>query len=237
MIRCLIVDDEEPARELIKLHLSGLEDFGIAASLGNALDAFVFLQKNPVDLVFLDIQMPKVSGLELARSLQSGPRIILTTAHREYAADAFEMDIFDYLVKPVTQERFMKVIAKFMHYRNGATTPKEPAKDNDDSYMFFKVGRTQVKIMLKDILYLEGLADYIRVHTKHRSYIASEKLGYMEETLPVNSFVRIHKSFIIAIDQITGFNAGQVMLNEKPLPLGRLFKAGFLKAVRQKTQG
>ncbi|QEM12993.1 LytR/AlgR family response regulator transcription factor [Mucilaginibacter rubeus] len=236
MIRCLIVDDEEPARELIKLHLSGLEDFEIVASLGNALDAFVFLQKNPVDLVFLDIQMPKVSGLELARSLQSSPKIILTTAYREYAADAFEMEVFDYLVKPITQERFMKSIARFMHYWSGKAEIPEPAKDNDTAYMFFKVGREQVKIMLRDILYIEGLADYIKVHTKDRSYIASEKLGYMEETLSSNSFVRIHKSFIIAIDKITSFNADQVMLDDKPLPLGRLFKAGFLKTIQAKTQ-
>ncbi|SEP03593.1 DNA-binding response regulator, LytR/AlgR family [Mucilaginibacter gossypiicola] len=237
MVRCLIVDDEEPARELIKLHLSGLEDFGVVASLGNALDAFVFLQKNPVDLVFLDIQMPKVSGLELARSLQSSPKIILTTAYREYAADAFEMEIFDYLVKPITQERFMKAMAKFMHYWNGKAEIKETNIDNDNPYMFFKVGREQVKILLKDIIYIEGLADYIKVHTMDKSYIASEKLGYMEQTLPSNSFVRIHKSFIIALDKITSFNTDQVMLNDKPLPLGRLFKVVFFKIIQAKTKG
>ena len=112
MIRCLIVDDEEPARQLIKLHLSGLDGFEVAASLNNALDAFTFLQKNQVEIVFLDILMPGISGLELVRSLKAGPKIILTTAHREYAADAFETDVFDYLVKPITSERFMKAIAR-----------------------------------------------------------------------------------------------------------------------------
>lgn len=237
MVRCLIVDDEEPARELINLHLSGLEDFEVVASLGNALDAFVFLQKNPVDLVFLDIQMPKVSGLELARSLQSSPKIILTTAYREYAADAFEMEVFDYLVKPITQERFMKAMAKFMHYWHGKAEIKDVKIHDNNPYVFFKVGREQVKILLKDIIYIEGLADYIKVHTGDKSYIASEKLGYMEQTLPSNSFVRIHKSFIIALDKITSFNADQVMLNDKALPLGRLFKAVFFKTIQAKKKG
>jgi DNA-binding LytR/AlgR family response regulator len=236
MIRCLIVDDEEPARELIKMHLSGLEGFELVASLDNALDAFTFLQKYQVDLVFLDIRMPKISGLELLRSLKSTPKIILTTAYREYAADAFEMEVFDYLVKPLTRERFMKAIAKFMHHRNSEAATNETWKSVDDAYMFFKVGREQVKIFLKDILYIEGLADYIKVHTKDKFYIASEKLGYMEEKLPLNSFARIHKSFIISLDKISSYNADQVVLADKALPLGRLFKAGFLKTVQTKTK-
>ncbi|MHA4740344.1 LytR/AlgR family response regulator transcription factor [Dyadobacter sp. MSC1_007] len=236
MIRCLIVDDEEPARELIKMHLSGLEGFELVASLDNALDAFTFLQKYPVDLVFLDIRMPKISGLELLRSLKSTPKIILTTAYREYAADAFEMEVFDYLVKPLTRERFMKAIAKFMHYRNSQAATNETWKSVDDAYMFFKVGREQVKIFLRDILYIEGLADYIKVHTKDKFYIASEKLGYLEEKLPLNLFARIHKSFIISLDKISSYNADQVVLADKALPLGRLFKAGFLKAVQTKIK-
>ncbi len=235
MIRCLVVDDEEPARELIRLHLSGLEDFEVVASLDNALDAFVFLQKNLVDLVFLDISMPKVSGIELLRSLKWSPKVILTTAYREYAAEAFDLEVFDYLVKPLTQERFMKAIAKFMHYWSSRTEDRETAKSNEEAYMYFKVGREQVKILLRNILYIEGLADYIKVHTADRSYIASEKLGFMEEKLPLNQFARIHKSFIIALDKITSFNADQVMLHDKALPLGRLFKASFLKTIQAQS--
>ncbi|MFD0749948.1 LytR/AlgR family response regulator transcription factor [Mucilaginibacter calamicampi] len=234
MIRCLIVDDEEPARELIKLHLAGLPDFEVAACLDNALEAFTFLQKYSVDLVFLDISMPKISGLELLRSLNIKPKVILTTAYREYAAEAFEMEVFDYLVKPITRERFMKAIAKFIDYRDSQVNKGAPISD-DGAYMFFKVGREQVKIFLKDIIFIEGLADYIKVHTKDRSYIASEKLGYMEQKLPLNAFVRIHKSFIVALDKITSYTAEQVILDNKALPLGRLFKAGFLKSIQTKT--
>jgi DNA-binding LytR/AlgR family response regulator len=235
MTKCLIVDDEEPARELIKLHLSGLRDFEVIASLNNALDAFAFLQKHTIDLVFLDIRMPRMSGLELVRSLKSKPKIILTTAYREYAADAFDIDIFDYLVKPVTHERFMKAIAKFMHNQGGDAVSREKTKSDDKAYMFFKVGREQVKIFLEDIHYIEGLSDYIKVHTKDRSCIASEKLGYMEEKLPSASFVRIHKSFIISLDKVSSYNASQVIVNDQALPLGRLFKAQFLKILQTKS--
>lgn len=234
MIRCLVVDDEEPARELIKLHLSGLEGFEVVASLDNALHAFAFLQKHQVDLIFLDINMPKISGLELLRSLKTAPKVILTTAYREHAVEAFELEVFDYLVKPITQERFMKAIARFLHHRSGQAESNELINNNDDAHIFLKVGREQVRVMLKDILYIEGLADYIKVHTPGKSYIASERLSYMEAKLPSGAFIRIHKSFIIALDKITSFNADQVTLDKQTLPLGRLFKAGFLKIAQGK---
>lgn len=235
MTRCLILDDEDPARELISLHLADLPDFEVIASLNNALDAFTFLQKNTVDLVFLDIRMPKMSGLELVRSLKPGPKIILTTAYREYAADAFDIDVFDYLVKPVTQERFLKTIAKYNDYRGGGEVAINAIKPDSGAYMFFKVGREQVKILLDDIFYIEGLSDYIKVHTKDRSYIASEKLGYMEENLPSGSFMRIHKSFIIALDKVSSYSADRVIVNNQPIPLGRIFKAQFLKMMKSQT--
>jgi DNA-binding LytR/AlgR family response regulator len=234
MIRCLIVDDEEPARELIRFHLSGLEDFEVVAAHNNALETFSFLQKHPVDLLFLDINMPKMSGLELLRSLKSAPRVILTTAYREHAVEAFELDVFDYLVKPITRERFMKAISKYLLYRSNETGVQEATKD-DDAYLFLKVGRDQVRIFLKDIIYLEGLSDYIKVHTTEKSYVASEKLGLMETSLPTGSFTRIHKSFIVSLDKVTSFNADHVCLNGISLPLGRLFKANFLKMMPGKS--
>jgi DNA-binding LytR/AlgR family response regulator len=235
MIRCLIVDDEEPARELIKLHLAELDGFEVVASLGNGIDAFAYLQNYPIDLAFLDINMPRLSGLELLRSLKTSPKVILTTAYREYGAEAYELDVFDYLVKPITQERFMKAIAKFLHYWNSQKGLKETPAINGAAYLFFKVGREQVRIFFADILYIEGLADYIKVHTVARSYVASEKLGSMEEKLPANSFMRIHKSFIVALEKVTSYNADHVVLSNKALPLGRLYKTGFLKKVKDKS--
>ncbi|QIP16633.1 response regulator transcription factor [Spirosoma aureum] len=234
MTNCLIVDDEAPARALLIEHLSTLNGFTVLASLDNAVDGFTFLQTNPVDLAFLDIQMPRMSGLELIRSVKTSPKIILTTAYREYAATAFELDALDYLVKPITQERFMRAVSKYLHYQNSPEVPAQLPGRYEEMYMFFKVGRDQTKIFLKDIIFMEGLGDYIRVHTIEKSYVASEKLGFMAEKLPEDKFIRVHKSFIIAWDKLLSYNADQVHLATEILPLGRLYKGIFFRKVQER---
>jgi DNA-binding LytR/AlgR family response regulator len=232
MIKCVILDDEQPARELIKLHLSHLPDFELLASFGNALDGFNFLQKNAVDLLFLDIQMPRLSGLELIRSLKVCPKIILTTAYREYAADAFELDVIDYLVKPVIQERFMKAISKFNYYNNAAPVEKADVPNIfETAYIFLKSGKEQVKVYLKDILYIEGFKDFITVHTSQKVIVASDRLSYMDEKLPEDKFARVHKSFIVALGKVDNIQAEQVVIGGTVLPIGRVFKNEFLKKV------
>lgn len=227
-IRCLIVDDEAPARALIRHHLGNLEGFEIMAECDTAAKAFSFLQQHPVDLAFIDIQMPGISGLELVRSLKVRPAIIFTTAFREYAAEAFEEEVLDYLVKPVTAERFMKAIARFTH-RHVQTPDERITNSWPQAYLFCKVGRDQVKIMLKDIRYLEGLSDYIKIHTLHQTYIASETLSHMEERLPAAHFLRIHRSYIVSLEAVTAYGAEEVVLGKTTLPLGRLYKAFFFK--------
>ena len=229
MIKCIVVDDEQPARELIAHHLSSLKEFVLLASFDNALDGFNFLQNNEVDLLFLDIQMPKVTGLQLIRSLKNGPKTILTTAHREHAVEAFELDVLDYLVKPITQERFMKAISKFSFYNHAHVVKKSNQGSYDAAYLFLKVGKGDIKIYLKDILYIEGLKDYTKIHTKEKVLIASERLSYMEEKLPESKFARVHKSFIVALEKITGIYAEQIAIGETNLPIGRVYKNEFLK--------
>ena len=238
MIKCLVIDDEQPARELIAFHLSSLQHFELLATFDNAVDGFNFLQKNTVDLVFLDIQMPKVSGLALIKSLKICPKIILTTAYREYAVEAFELDVLDYIIKPVTQERFMKAISKFNYYNNVGSEKPAVASSFDLAYVFLKTGKGQTKIYLKDILYIEGLKDYIKVHTPAKVIIASERLSYMEDKLPENKFARVHKSYIVALEPINGVHAEQVMIGDIAIPIGRVFKNEFLKKVfpAQKNQ-
>jgi DNA-binding LytR/AlgR family response regulator len=237
MIRCVVIDDEQPARELITFHLSCLRDFELLATFDNAVDGFNFLQKNTVDLLFLDIQMPRVSGLELIRSLKICPRIVLTTAYREYAVEAFELDVMDYLIKPVTQERFMKAISRYNYY-NSTPAPKPDVSNSFDiAYIFLKVGRGQIKLYLKDILYVEGLKDFIKVHTSGKFFVASERLSYMNERLPENKFARLHKSFIVALDKIDSVQAEQVMIGDIAIPIGRVFKNEFLKKALSMQQG
>ncbi|WP_276484093.1 LytR/AlgR family response regulator transcription factor [Paraflavitalea pollutisoli] len=231
MITCVIIDDEQPARELIALHLANLQDFEVVASFDNALDGFSFLQKHTVDLLFLDIQMPRLTGLELIRSLKVCPKVILTTAYREYAVEAFELDVMDYLVKPITQERFMKAISRFNYYNHAPVEKPEAPNSFDAAYIFLKVGKGQVKVYLRDILYIEGLKDFTKVHTTQRVLVASERISYMEDKLPEGKFARIHKSFLIALDKIERIQADQVIIGGTPLPIGRVFKNEFMKKV------
>jgi DNA-binding LytR/AlgR family response regulator len=232
MTKCIIVDDERPARDLIRLHLSGLHDFELLETFDNALDAFNYLQRAVVDLVILDIEMPRVSGLELIKSLKVCPKIILTTAFREYAVEAFELDVLDYLIKPVTPERFMKAISKFTYYNNVLPEKTNISNSFDTAYIFFKVGKEQIRVFLKDILYIEGFRDYIKVHTPEKVFVAFERLSYMEEKLPENKFARIHKSYIVALDKITQYNTEQIQIGDLALTIGRIFRNNFLKKMK-----
>jgi DNA-binding LytR/AlgR family response regulator len=235
MIRCVIIDDELPARELVRMHLSNLKGYELVSSFDNAIAGFNFLQTNDVDLVFLDIEMPKYSGLQLIRSLKVCPKVILTTAYREYAIEAFELDVLDYLVKPITQERFLKAVSKF-NYHNTGQLEKSRHSAFDTAYIFLKVGKTQLKVFLKDILYIEGLKDYIKVHTDETVLVALERLSYMEEKLPEDKFVRIHKSFIVAVDKVNSVHSERIGIKNLSLPIGRVYKNSCLKNILSSRQ-
>jgi DNA-binding LytR/AlgR family response regulator len=237
MTKCIIVDDERPARDLIRLHLLGLHDFELLETFDNALDAFNYLQRSAVDLIFLDIQMPQVSGLELIKSLKVCPRVILTTAFREHAVEAFDLDVLDYLIKPVTQERFMKAISKFIYYTNILPEKIQLPNSFDSAYIFLKVGKEQTRVFLKDIIYIEGFRDYIKVHTATKVFVAFERLSYMEEKLPENKFTRIHKSYIVALDKITNYNAEQIKIGDTVVAIGRTFKNNFFKKIQGQPAG
>lgn len=231
MIKCLIVDDEPPARELLQSYIEQLEGFQVYDMFDNALSAFSFLQNHPVDLIFLDIQMPRMNGIELLKALRFPPKVIMTTAFRDYAVEGFELDILDYLLKPISQERFFKAISKFHYYHEMNQHKSNEISTYDEAYLFLKVDRDQVKVFLKDILFIEGLKDYIKVHTTGKVLLVYERLGYMEEKLPEGRFVRIHKSYIVSLDKIVHFNNERVQLGQSELPIGRVYKQAFLSVI------
>jgi len=232
-IKCLLVDDEPPAVDLIASYIERVDDLEIVGRCNNAIEAFGLLQKTKVDLLLLDIQMPKMTGLDLIRSLHDRPRIIVMTAYREFAADGFDLDVLDYLVKPVSFERFLKAIAKYNQYsllRQTETTEQTPDAF-DKAYMYFKVNKQVKKVFLKDIVYIESIKDYVKIITTDKPIITYQRLSYMEEKLPENKFLRIHKSYIIAIDRITSYNNDLIHVDSYELPLGRSYKQSFLKTV------
>ncbi len=229
--RCLIIDDELPARGLIETYLEVLPDFEVVKTLDNAVEGFVYLQNNTIDLLFLDIQMPKMSGLELLKALHTRPKVILTTAYREYAVEGFDLDVFDYLVKPISQERFLKAISKYLHFQEITKPATVQASTYDAAYLFLKVDKEQKKVFLNEILYIEGLKDYIKVYTTQGRFIVNERLGYMEAKLPETKFIRVHKSFIIAIDKVSTYNSDFLKIDEQEIPIGKVYKQNFLSKI------
>jgi DNA-binding LytR/AlgR family response regulator len=232
-IKCLLVDDEPPAVDLITTYIERVGDLEVVGRCSNAIEAFGLLQKTKVDILLLDIQMPKMTGLDLIRSLHDRPKIIVITAYREFAADGFDLDVLDYIVKPVSFERFLKAIAKYNQYnllRQGEVTEQVPDAF-DKTYMYFKVNKQVKKIFLKDIVYIESIKDYVKIVTTDKPVITYQRLSYMEEKLPENKFLRIHKSYIIAIDRIAGYNNDLISIDGYSLPLGRSYKQSFLKVV------
>lgn len=232
-IKCLLVDDEPPALDLMTAYIERVGDLEIVGRCNNAIEAFGFMQKTKVDLLFLDIQMPKMTGLDLIRSLNDRPKIIIITAYREFAADGFDLDVLDYIVKPVSFERFLKAIGKYNQYnmlRQVEAQEKGPDAF-EKAYMYFKVNKQVKKVFLKDIIYIESVKDYVKIVTTDKPLITYQRLSYMEEKLPENKFLRIHKSYIIAIDRISGYNNDLINIDGHELPLGRSYKQGFLKVV------
>ena len=236
MMRCLIIDDEPLARQLLESYIAKIDELKLIRSCGNALEAFSVLQEKQIDLIFLDIEMPQVTGIELLRSLRDRPRIILTTAYREYAFEAYDLDVVDYMLKPVTFERFLRGIGKIKQLKQ-YDSPGEvtiPVNSSfDDAYLYLKENREMVKVFLKDILYIESLRDYVRVKTLHREVITYQKISYLEQKLPQNKFLRIHRSFMVAVDKVISFSPSSVRINTTEIPIGRNYKNPALKVLTQ----
>lgn len=227
--KCMIVDDEPLAQRVIESHIEKLDDLELVCKCSNGLEAMNLLKKQKVDLVFLDIQMPELSGVEFLKSLQNPPSVIFTTAYRNYAIDAFELDVLDYLLKPVTFERFIKSINKYYEKVN-AKAPKvfetKTEEGDDFSFIYVRQKKTMIKVLLKDILYIESLKDYIRIFLQNgKSLMTKQKISTMIELLPDKKFIRVHKSYIVNIEKIKTLSPTNIGLADKMIPIGRSYKA------------
>ena len=220
-IRCLVIDDELPAREILKKHIAGVENLKLAGTCTNAVEALSFLQTNTVDLLFLDIQMPQILGTNFLRTLKNPPKVIFTTAYRKFAVEGFELDAVDYLLKPISFERFLKAVNKVLQVNlqsnNTASAPVEHQAEAAQSFLYFRADRKMIKVLFNDILYIEGLKDYIRIITTGRAIVTKHLLASLEEMLPPDDFIRIHKSYIIAINKIDSYNADSVEIAKHEL--------------------
>lgn len=235
-MRCLVVDDEPLARQLIESYIHRVDGLTLVRSCSNAIEAFTIIQQQQVDLVFLDIQMPQITGIDLLKTLKQRPRIILTTAYREYAVDAYDLDVTDYLLKPILFERFLRSISKIYQLKQ----PNELVSEEiskwptyEESYTYLKEDREMVKVFLKDILYIESLRDYVRVKTTSKQIVTYQKISYLEQKLPEGKFIRVHRSFIIALDKVSAFSSTSVKINTHDIPIGRNYKSQALNALNK----
>jgi DNA-binding LytR/AlgR family response regulator len=192
------------------------------------------LRAKPVDLMFMDIQMPQITGIEFLKTLKHAPKVIITTAYREYALEGFELDVVDYLLKPITFERFLKSVNKYYQMNQDDIhlfTGNSGEKNADESFIYIKENKKIVKVYLSEIRYIEGLSEYVQVYTDKRKIITKTSMAQMEEKLPTDSFLRIHKSFIVSTGRIEAFTANTIEVQGKELPIGRSFKNGVLNAL------
>lgn len=227
-IRCLVIDDEPPAREILMQYISCVGALVLVGSCSNAIEAFSFLNENQVDLLFLDIEMPQLLGTDFIRTLKNPPKVIFTTAYRKYAVEGFELDAVDYILKPISFERFLKAVTKAlqMEFSNEqvSTMPKDDQSEIANSYLFFRADRKMVKVFFDEILFIESLKDYIKIVTSSKSIITKYVLSTLEEMLPANRFLRIHKSFIVNVSKIDSYNADSIQILKNDLPIGRFYK-------------
>jgi len=231
-VQCLIVDDEPMARDVVRRYIDQIPSLHIAGEFGNAIDATLFLQKNPVDMIFLDIRMPQLSGTDFVRSLRNIPKIIFTTAHKEYAHEGFELDVVDYLLKPIRFDRFLRAVNKAYPQNHEIGNAARGASQDlrfASPFIYLKVDRKMVKIMLDDILYIESDKDYVKVFTTGSTIITRQTISSVEAMLSENKFFRIHRSFIVSLDKVRSFSNEIVEVGNKELPIGKLYRNSFLK--------
>ena len=236
-LKTLIVDDEPHAIEIIQKYLKDFSQIELVAKCNNAVQAFQILQQNKIDLIFLDIKMPGLLGTDLIRTLNNPPKIIFTTAYQDYALEGFDLNAVDYLLKPIPFDRFLKAmdkvfdLYKLQHQKIGISTYLPEPKSDD--FLYLRVDRKMFKINVNDIYWMESLKDYIKITLKDRVLISKQKIGVLEELLPGDKFIRIHRSFIVAIDKIENYHAYAIGILGKELPIGRNYKAECKKRLAQ----
>ncbi len=223
MIKCIIVEDEVLAQQVIQSHLQRIGQFELAGICSNAHEAKALLDTVDVDLIFLDIQLPGMTGLNFLRSLENPPLVVLTTAYSEYALESYEFNVIDYLLKPISFERFSKTVNKIAEGRIFPVEKEEKGAGTSD-HIFIKSGNKFFKVNFSEIIYIEGMKDYLRICTTDHKLVTHQTMGEMEKLLPSHMFMRVHKSYIIGLKYIRSIYPGSVELNNTTLPVGNTYK-------------
>jgi len=226
LYKCLIVDDEELARELIETHLSQLDNFQIVASCTSALEAHKILQTEVIDLLFLDIEMPVLKGTDFLKSIANKPKVIFTTAYRDYAIEGFDLNAVDYLLKPIVFERFFQSIQKFLELVKPSVL--QITKDSkEDLHIYVRSNKKNIKVLFSSIEYIESIKDYIRIHLANSTLMLKHGITAFEDKLD-SRFVRVHRSYIVNKDKVTAFTKNDIEIGTTEIPIGEHYKMNVL---------
>ncbi|HIC31827.1 MAG TPA: response regulator transcription factor [Flavobacteriaceae bacterium] len=231
-IACLIVDDETIAREIIATHLDKIEGITVVASCNSAIEAFNVINSNHIDLIFLDINMPEISGISFAKSINKNIKIIFTTAYRDYAVEGFELKAVDYLLKPISFERLLKAVNTYFEVYGVSNITKNKSLTAND-FIFVRSDRRMIKIDFDAIIYVESYSDYIKIHLKNEIVVTRETISSIEAKLPKQFFIRIHRSFIVSVSNITSYTNDTVTLTDTELTISRSYKKEVLERLER----
>ena len=227
-IRCLIIDDEPPAQVVLKRYIGQVEKLELAGVCNNAVEAISVLQTEPIDLLFLDIQMPGLLGTKFIRTINNPPKVIFTTAYRKFAVEGFELNAVDYLLKPISFERFLMGVNKLFQLNLQAEKENQKAAEtkaeSNHPFLYVRADRKMVKILFNEIMFIESLKDYIKIVTTNKTIITRQSISSLEQMLPKDSFLRIHRSFIVSLSRIDSYNGETIDIAKNELPIGRFFK-------------
>ncbi len=225
----IIVDDEPLAQEILETYISKFPILNLVGKCSNAIEASEMLNKHTIDLMFLDIQMPQISGLEFLQTLANPPKVIFTTAFSEYALDGYDLGVIDYLLKPISLERFAKAVNKALELKHDKTPvmPSAPAAE----FIFVKSNKKLIKVFFSDIAYIEGLKDYVILHTPNGRLVTLQTMKSLEKKLPTNIFMRTHRSYIINIKNITALEGNSLYIHKKMIPVGKNYKDKLLEII------
>jgi len=231
MIRCIIIEDQPPAQRVLQKYIGEMKSLELKATFADALKAMDYLKGEEVDLIFLDIHLPKISGMDFLKALNKKPHVILTTAFSEYALESYEYHVLDYLLKPFSFERFVMAVSKIPAPNlQRSSTEKEVERKTVPEVIFIKSGYEHLKIALADIFYIQSEADYTEIYTTDRKHLTSHSLRYWLQTLPTDQFTQVHKSYIVNTRQIEKVSGNRIFFDQETyVPIGRAFKEDFVE--------
>lgn len=233
-LQCLLIDDEPPALKVLANYISNINGLEIVGQCKNAIEALNILHEKTVDVIFLDIKMPKILGTEFLKSLSTPPKVIFVTAYREYAVEGYELDAVDYLVKPVSFERFIKAISKVNRLMGKESVTNAVQKQIPEPFVYLKVDRDMKKVFLNEILYIESWKDYVKLFLLGgKNLLVKQSISSMENLLSDHKFLRVHRSFMVSLNKISGYNGISVQLETTEIPIGRLYKQTVMDRLQE----